>query len=112
MNIFSPSFDALPPQRLTSKARGGGLQRAACMREARTPRLAVVICTLVLAFASRLPAAEAESLDEHLAPLRPFLGKTWKGEFKNSTPEKPRFDISRWERALNGKAVRVVHSVN
>jgi hypothetical protein len=36
--------------------------------------------------------------------LRPFIGKTWKGEFKSSTPEKPRFDISKWERALNGKA--------
>jgi len=57
-------------------------------------------------------AAENVALDEHLEPLRPFLGKTWKGHFKNSTPEKPMIDISRWERALNGKAVRILHSIN
>jgi hypothetical protein len=47
-----------------------------------------------------------------LEPLRALLGKTWKGVFKNSTPEKPIVDVMRWERALNGKAVRVLHSVN
>src|SRR6266536_2158605 len=57
-------------------------------------------------------AADKASLDEHLEPLRPFLGKTWKGHFKNSTPEKPQVDVARWERALNGKAVRVLHSIN
>lgn len=56
-------------------------------------------------------AAEPQ-LDEHLAPLAPYVGKTWKGEFKNSTPEKPMFDVSRWEVALKGKAVRTTHSVN
>jgi len=59
-----------------------------------------------------LLAAETPSLDPHLEPLRPWLGKTWKGEFKDSKPDKPTVDISRWERALNGKAVRIVHSVN
>ena len=56
--------------------------------------------------------AETGSLDEHLEVFRPLLGKTWRGEFKESTPEKPLFDVARWERALNGKAVRQVHSVN
>ena len=72
----------------------------------------------LLTFIGSLPvalgllAAEAPSLDPHLEPLRPWLGKTWKGEFKNSTPDKPTVDIARWERALNGKAVRVLHSIN
>lgn len=57
-------------------------------------------------------AAETLPLEEHLEPLRPFLGKTWRGEFKNSKPDKPTIDVARWERALNGKAVRVLHSVN
>ena len=57
-------------------------------------------------------AADKPSLDEHLEPFRPFLGKTWRGEFKESTPEKPQVDVSRWERALNGKAVRILHSIN
>jgi hypothetical protein len=56
--------------------------------------------------------ADQPSLDPRLEPLRPFLEKTWKGEFKSSTPEKPLVDIMRWDRALNGKAVRVLHSLN
>jgi hypothetical protein len=55
---------------------------------------------------------EDQKLAEQLQPFAPLLGKTWKGEFKDSTPEKPLADVSRWERALNGKAVRVLHSVN
>jgi hypothetical protein len=72
-----------------------------------------VICFLVtVAAALNVTGAEQPSLDPHLELLRPWLGKTWKGEFKNSTPEKPTIDIARWERALNGKAVRVLHSIN
>lgn len=64
-----------------------------------------------MAFSTFAPLA-AESLDEHLEPFRPLLGRTWRGEFKNSKPDKPMFDVMRWERALNGKAVRTLHSVN
>lgn len=64
-----------------------------------------------LVFAGTLSAAEPR-LDEHLAPLQPLVGKTWKGEFKNSTKEKPIFDVSRWEITLKGKAIRTTHSVN
>ncbi len=71
---------------------------------------AVLVC---LATASPLAAAdEKPALAPQLEPLRPFLDKTWSGSFKNSTPERPIVDIKRWERALNGKAVRVLHSVN
>ncbi len=59
-----------------------------------------------------LSGADPLSLAPQLEPLRPLLDKTWTGVFKSSTPEKPVVDISRWERALNGKAVRVLHSVN
>jgi hypothetical protein len=58
-----------------------------------------------------LTGAEAPSLDPHLEPLKPFL-KTWKGTFKNSKPEKPTVDVAIWERALNGRGVRLLHSVN
>lgn len=57
-------------------------------------------------------AGDSDKLAEPLKAFAPLLGKTWKGEFANSTPEKPLFDVARWERALNGKAVRVLHSVN
>lgn len=59
-----------------------------------------------------LSAADPPSLDQHLEPLRPFLDTTWKGAFKNSRPEKPTVDVMRWERALNGKAVRILHAIN
>jgi hypothetical protein len=59
-----------------------------------------------------LAGGENPSLNPHLVVLEPLLGKTWKGTFKNSTPDKPIVDIQHWERALNGKAVRQVHSIN
>jgi len=45
------------------------------------------------------------------AAAYPFIGKTFRGELKDSTPDKPMFDVSRWEIALAGKAVRNLHSV-
>ena len=53
-----------------------------------------------------------QTMNEHLAPLAFLVGQTWRGEFSESTPEKPMVDVMRWERALNGNAVRVTHSVN
>ena len=71
-------------------------------------------CALVwcLALAVNAWGADRPALESHLEPLRPLLDKTWKGPFKSSTPDKPVVDVMRWERALNGKAVRVLHSVN
>jgi hypothetical protein len=51
-------------------------------------------------------------LNPHLEPLRPLLEKTWKGTFTNSKPGNPIVDVARWERILNGQAVRRIHSVN
>ena len=55
---------------------------------------------------------EKEQLNEHLEVFRPLLGKTFRGEFANSTPEKPVVDISTYERAMNGQAIRGLHSIN
>jgi hypothetical protein len=71
--------------------------------------------TLFAAFAAAaltLAGADTPSLNPHLAPLQPLLGKTWKGTFKNSKPDHPIVDVAHWERALNGQAVRQVHSIN
>lgn len=67
---------------------------------------------LAFVWAAATPAADPAPLAKELEPFRPYLGKTWRGEFKNSTPDRPVVDVSRWERALNGQAVRIVHSVN
>ncbi len=53
-----------------------------------------------------------ETLDPKLEGFRPFIGKTWRGEMAGSTKEKPQVDVSRYERALNGQAIRSVHSIN
>ncbi|MBA2430700.1 MAG: hypothetical protein H0V56_01130 [Chthoniobacterales bacterium] len=71
-----------------------------------------VILALVFALPARPVAAEQGTLDPNLEPLRPFLGKTWKSEAAEGGGDKPKVNVARWERALNGKALRVLHSVN
>lgn len=76
-------------------------------------RFPTVFLALGLMLALTARAAESPStLIPQLEPLRAFIGKTWRGEFKNSTPEKPVVDVARWERALNGRAIRILHSIN
>jgi hypothetical protein len=67
------------------------------------------LCCLAFLLCS---ADEPSDLNEQLKVFQPLIGKTFKGEFADSTPEKPIFDVSRWERAMNGQAVRILHSVN
>jgi hypothetical protein len=55
--------------------------------------------------------ARAE-MSPHFEALRPLLGRTWRGVFPSSTPEKPVVDVSRFELALGGQAVRNRHSIN
>lgn len=72
----------------------------------------LLLLSLLLAARFTSHGADQPSLDPHLEPLRPLLEKTWRGEFRNSKPEQLVVDISRWERALNGRAVRILHSIN
>ena len=65
---------------------------------------------LVFAASGAVPA-RAE-LNPRLAALQPLVGKTWRGVFPSSTPEKPVVDVSRFEAVLNGQAVRNLHSIN
>ena len=73
----------------------------------RPVSLAALLVTLALPAAAR-----AVELDAHLAPFKPLVGKTWRGVFPNSKPDKPVVDVSRFEVALNGQAVRSLHSIN
>jgi hypothetical protein len=56
------------------------------------------------------PARAAEP-SPHFAPLKPMLGKTWKAALPAAGSEKQKFDVQRWELALNGQAVRILHSI-
>jgi hypothetical protein len=57
-------------------------------------------------------AAAAGEPDPHLAPLLPFVGKTWRGAFEGAPGAKPVVDVHRFELALGGRAVRSSHSIN
>lgn len=71
------------------------------------------LAVTAIAFLSMVAGAIAQDdLDENLQAFKPFLGKTWKGDLSDPDMNKPAIDVSRWERALNGQAVRVLHSVN
>ena len=74
-------------------------------------RIHSVAIAVALAFALPVASPAAELIPQ-LAPLRPLTGKTWRGEFPDSTPGKPVVDVSRYEVALNGQAVRNMHSIN
>ncbi|NVJ59361.1 MAG: hypothetical protein HWE27_03170 [Gammaproteobacteria bacterium] len=52
------------------------------------------------------------SLHPKLELFRPFINQTYRGEFASSTPDKPVIDVSKWERHLNGNAIRITHSLN
>src|SRR5690348_13975090 len=74
--------------------------------------MAAIFLTGVVIAADAEKEKSKEPLDPQLEGLRPFLGKIFRGEMKDSTPAKPVFDVQRFERALNGKAVRTLHSIN
>ena len=55
--------------------------------------------TLAACLAGMVSAARADqpSLNPHLEPLRPLLGKTWQGTFQATQSGKPVVDVARWE---------------
>lgn len=76
-----------------------------------TTRLLLVLSILLGACVEAVPASGGEP-NEHLAPLAPFVGKTWRGEFSTSTEENPVVDVQKWEWAIGGQAIRILHSIN
>jgi hypothetical protein len=68
----------------------------------------------VMLMVSSIVGAEAEtrSLHAELEPFRPLLGKTWSGAFPERPDGTSMVDVVRYERVLNGMAVRAVHSIN
>jgi hypothetical protein len=78
-----------------------------------SPSPARIAAWLLVGLSSTLaigaPGVQAEPPVPHpLAAFEPFVGKTWKGLVD---PDKEVYDVARWERAVAGQAVRIVHSV-
>lgn len=83
------------------------------MKRNRKLILASIVTVVIFAVPTAVEGQDTTTqLNQHLAQFEPMVGKTWRGEFASSTEEKPVIDIARWERALNGNAIRVLHSVN
>jgi len=57
-------------------------------------------------------APASAEMNPKLAAFKALVGKTFRGTFPGSTPEKPIVDVQRFELALNGQAVRTLHSIN
>jgi hypothetical protein len=74
-------------------------------------RRSVALTTALLAAVCVPPLRAAEPIPQ-LEPLKPLVGKTWRGVFPGATPGKTVVDVSRFELALNGRAVRNLHSIN
>jgi hypothetical protein len=74
----------------------------------KTLFLALCLCAFTNSYADQNNLL----LDKELAVFQPYLG-TWQANFKVAEKDaKPVQDIGKWERALNGKAIRTMHSIN
>lgn len=72
------------------------------------------ILVVAVACALAASAARAAEPDPHFKALLPLL-KTWRATLSSapgSTGSAPKVDVQRWELALNGRAVRITHSIN
>ena len=74
------------------------------------PRRATILLTAALLASASF--AGAADMNPRLAPLAPLLGKTWRGTVSPPGAAKPAVDVSRFELALNGQAVRNRHSID
>jgi len=59
-------------------------------------RLIILLLIVGCVFAHSSETNKVE-LSEHLKPLQSYIGKTFKGEFADSTPENPTYDVQYWE---------------
>tara|TARA_R110002126_G_scaffold10245_75_gene46770 strand:- start:13677 stop:14207 length:531 start_codon:yes stop_codon:yes gene_type:complete len=64
-----------------------------------------------LMFSTVLTAQEA-ALHPKLEVFRPYLGQYWQGDLSQPGSDKALIDRSHWARALNGQAIKTVHSIN
>ena len=55
---------------------------------------------------------DEKQLSKELNGFKNFLGRTFEGEFHNSTQSNPLIDVMCFERILNGYGIRITHSVN
>lgn len=67
---------------------------------------------LIVAFCSFTSFAAEPVLHAELEIFRPFLDSHWEGDLTEPGKEKKMIDRSVWSRALNGQAIKTMHSIN
>ncbi|WP_299775603.1 hypothetical protein [uncultured Pseudoteredinibacter sp.] len=72
-------------------------------------QLNAVVFTLILTVS--MNAAAEIKLDAKLEPFRAFIG-TWQAPMNWGKDKGTVLDVAHWQAALNGKALKTVHSVN
>ncbi|WP_213608415.1 hypothetical protein [Pseudoalteromonas sp.] len=55
--------------------------------------------------------SKTDSLAPELEIFAPYLG-TWQADFNTQKGEASIQDVSKWQRTLNGKAIRISHAIN
>ncbi len=70
-----------------------------------------ILLLLALSLGIVLQAHAGPKLDAKLEPFRGFIG-TWQATMSMGKDKPPVLDVSNWQVALNGKALKIVHSIN
>jgi len=73
--------------------------------------LKLMLITTILLSCSGFSQAKQQSFAPELKIFEAYLG-TWEAVFKEENGVPTVVDVSKWERALNGKALRTLHSIN
>lgn len=75
-------------------------------------KLAMVLLAAGFLLAAATPIFAQTEMHEKLLPFKDLVGRTFRGKLGGGDGKKEQVDVMRFERALNGNAVRILHSVN
>lgn len=75
-------------------------------------RRSALACAAFAALATAAGAGLAGDLDPHLAPLAPYVDRSFTADMGPAGSGDAVVDIQKWETILGGKAVRITHSIN
>lgn len=72
----------------------------------------ILLLSVMLLVPTTSQAGEEPDLHPQLEFFRPYLDTYWIGELSRSEGTAKSIDRSHWQRALNGQAIKTMHSIN
>jgi hypothetical protein len=75
-------------------------------------RLSLILLCAGIFLTAVMPLSAQTAMHEKLLPFKDLVGRTFKGKLGGPEAKKEQWDVMRFERVLNGNAVRILHSVN